>query len=257
MNCRMKSGIASILVCLLLAGCATYPSKVEKIKSGLGNSSQDKHAVYDIYNASGANKLLALQEKGRLAQLKGQYAESAKLYAEAIAFSDALEDKALFSVGDALDKTLAVAYGSDIALDYPVVGFERMMLHVLDAFDRLALGDLDGFGVDVRNIERCRGMAQARMKREMEALQEKLRKKGYAQYFQEGNEAGKSYQAFMANVASLAPGLKNSTDNVYALFLMALYREWLGDFQEALAHYKEIETIWPGNPAVTTGIARC
>ena len=257
MNFRMIPRLASILICLIMASCATYPSKVEKIKSALGNSLHDKHAVYNIYNTSGANKLLALQEKGRLAQLKGKYEESAKLYAEAIAFSDALEDKALFSVGDALDKTLAVAYGSDIALDYPVVGFERMMLHVLDAFDRLALGDLDGFGVDVRNIERCRGMTQARMKREMDALQVKLRKKGYAQYFSEGNEAGKSYQSYMASVASLAPGLKNSTDNVYALFLMALYREWRGDFQEALAYYEEIETIWPGSPAVATGLARC
>ena len=199
-----------------------------------------------------------MQEQGRLEQLKGQYEKSAKIYAEAIAFSDALEDKALLSVGDTLDKTLAVAYGSDIALDYPVVGFERMMLHILDAFDRLAIGDLDGFGVDIRNIERCRGMAQTRMKRDMEVLQEKLRKKGpLYQYLQEEKEASKSYQSFMESISALAPGLKNSTDNVYALFLMGLYREWRGDYQEALANYKEIEGIWPRNPAVANGIARC
>lgn len=254
---RFRIGTAgAAALCLAVAGCASYPERLDEIKGKLSSPSPDAAPpVYDVYGADGRNRLLALEERGRLAQLRGDYRASAKEYGEAIAFSDALEDKAVVSVGDVTDSTLAVAYGNDLALDYPVVGFERMMLHVLDAFDRLALGDVDGFGVDVRNLERCRGMAQTKLKREREALERERYMKGKGDGG--GIQADSSYKDFMDKIAALAPGLKHSTDNVYALFLMALYREWKGDRREALAHYAELRRIWPGNKAVDAGVARC
>ncbi len=233
----------------MLAGCASYPERVEEIKTEL---QKQNRPTYDIYSDSGGNKLLALQERGRLEQLLGRYRESAVAYAEAIKFSDALEDKALVSVGEALDSTLAVTYGNDLALDYPVLGFERMMLHVLDGFNRLSMGDVDGFGVNMRNLERCRGMIKTKLARDMEVLEKKAAR-------HDGTLAStrKSYESFMREIEKLAPGLKHSTDNVYALFLMGLYREMRGDLREALVHYTEIQKIWPGNPAVTKSIERC
>ena len=251
----MKLVLATVPLCVLLvvvlAGCSSYPEQAENLKNSL-QSFDAAPPAYDIYSENGGNKLLALQERGRLEQLLGRYDKSSEAYSEAIRFSDALEDKAMISVGDALDSTLAVTYGNDLALDYPVLGFERMMLHVLEGFNRLAIGDIDGFGVNMRNLERCRGMVKTKLQRDMERLE-----KDFVQHEEASPTTSKSYKSFMSEMEKLAPGLKHSTDNVYALFLMGLYREMRGDLREALAHYSEAQKIWPNNPAVLTSIERC
>lgn len=227
------------LAVIVSGGCASYPERVDSLKSQLSSDAKTHKPEYNIYSDGGRNKLLALMERGRLAQLRGEYRDSSQAYAEAISFSDAIEDKALVSVGDALDSTLAVTYGNDLALDYPIVGFERMMLHVLDGFDRLALGDTDGFGVDMRNLERCRGMTKARLNRDMEVL---LKKRGLRRESSlKQSSSTVSYEEFMRSARLLTPGVKHSVDNAYAIYLMALYRESRGDYREALALYKEIE----------------
>jgi len=237
------------LLSALVAGCSTYPVQMEDFKGDV--SSPNAPSEYDLYSKSGGNKLLALQESGRLDQIRGRYNESSKAYSEAIAFCDQQEDAALVRGEVILDSTLAVTYGNDLALDYPMVGFERMMLHVLDGFNRLALGDVDGFGVNMRHLERCRGRTQTILKRNMEALQKS------GKLTEKSSLYDKSYKDFMDQINKLAPGLKHSTDNVYALYLMALYREVRGDFREALAHYQEIERIWPGKKVVSMGMNLC
>ena len=130
--------VLALYIACFAAGCASYPERIGDIKDRLQKAPDDTSIEYDIYSSdNGGNRLLALQERGRMSQLQGKVRESSDAYAEAIKFSDALEDKALVSVGDALDSTLAVAYGNDLALDYPVVGFERMMLHVLDGLNMM------------------------------------------------------------------------------------------------------------------------
>ncbi len=238
-----------VVLPVLVAGCSTYPVQLEDFKADI--SSANAPSEYDVYSKGGGNKLLALQESGRLDQIRGRYNESSKAYAEAIAFCDKQEDEALVRGEVVLDSTLSVTYGNDLALDYPIVGFERMMLHVLDGFNRLAIGDADGFGVNMRNLERCRGMSQTILKRNMEAL------KKSGKLTEQSSLYDKSYKDFMDKIDKLAPGLKHSTDNVYALYLMALYREARGDYREALAHYQEIERIWPGKKVVSMGMNMC
>ena len=234
---------------LVVAGCSTYPVQMEDFKADA--SSSDMPSEYDVYSKKGGNKLLALQESGRYDQIRGRYRESADAYAEAISFCDKQEDAALVRGETVLDSTLAVMYGNDLALDYPMLGFERMMLHVLDGFNRLALGDVDGFGVDMRHLERCRGTIQTIHKRNMEALKKSGKLTDQSSLYSE------SYKAFMAKIDKLTKGLKHSTDNIYALYLMALYREARGDYREALAHYQEIERIAPGIKAVSIGMNMC
>ena len=249
MKCISPRLCQMALLSALVAGCSSYPLQMEDFKGEA--SSANVPSEYDVYSRSGGNKLLALQESGRFDQIQGRYQESSQAYAEAIAFCDKKEDEALVRGKEVLDSTLAVTYGNDLALDYPMVGFERMMLHVLDGFDRLALGDVDGFGVDMRNLERCRGMSQTILKQNMEAL------KKSGKLTEQSSLYDKSYKDFMDKIDKLAPGLQHSTDNIYALDLMALYREARGDYREALAHYQEIERIWPGNKVVSTGMNLC
>ena len=241
MKYRLFSLVCFSIAITIVVGCSTYPDEMEAVKNRLSTSGSDG-VRYNIYEAKGRNKLLALQEMGRLAQLRGNYAESAKSYADAIAMHDAIEDKALVSVGDALDSTLAVSYGSDVSMEYPIVGYEKMMLYVLDGFNRLAMGDHNGFGVDMRNLERCRGLVKARIKRELDALEKKDPYLKYRQTVQMEETDGLS---------------DSSVDNAYAMLLLAIWREHQGDMREALAHYEDIQRVAPGNKTVAIGIENC
>lgn len=234
----------------VIAGCMVYSDQTAEIKNDLVAG---KPTAYDVYSKTSGNKLLALQESGRLAQLQGKYRESAELYAEAIAFSDKLEDKALFSIGDAAESTMSVASGNDLTMDYPVLPFERMMLHVMSSCNCLANGDVDGFGVDMRHLERIRELSQKFAAAESKGQEGEV-ETGYEQVRQTVNMKSKG---LIATPADFTPTVKNSCDNAYALYLMALYREMKGDAREALSYYEAIRGFGIANSSVDRGIAVC
>ena len=247
------SGVALLTCCVILfQGCVSYPERMRSLKTQFALGVDDSLPLrYDVEDDDGGNRLLALSEKGRLEQLQGRYRESSEYYQKAIEFSDALEDKALVSVGDALQESLAATYGNDLALDYPVVGFERMMLHQLDAFNRLAIGDLDGFGVNIRHLEKCRNDTVRLLRRDLDAINAKLGKERMKELTDSD-----AYKKLMGEADALTSGLQRSTDNVYALYLMGLYHEIRGEFADARMAYSDIEKLRPGFPAVKEGLAR-
>lgn len=253
MSGTLKAAGVFLAGCAVFAqGCVSYPEKVRPVKTQLALGVDDSLPLrYDAEDEDGRNRLLALSEKGRLEQLQGRYRESAGYYREAIEFSDALEDKALVSAGDVLQKSLASTYGNDLSLDYPVVGFERMMLHQLDAFDRIAIGDFDGFGVDVRHMEKCRNETFRLLRRDREAIDAKLGKTKLDEL-----TGSLAYKALMGDAVAMASGAKHSTDNAYAMYLVGLYHEMRGERSSAKKAYSDVERMQPGLAAVKEGLAR-
>lgn len=244
--------VSAVLSTIFCGGCKSYPEKVDPIKRQLSlGLDESLPLTYRAESENGKNHLLFLQEKGRLDQLQGRYHESAESYQKAIEFSDKLEDKALVSVGDTLQKSLASTYGNDLSLDYPVVGFERMMLHQLDAFNRLAIGDWDGFGVDIRHLEKCRNDTVARLRRDMEQINNKFGSESLKELKDDD-----SYKTLIQSAEGLTFGLQRSTDNVYALYLCGLFHEIRGEVSDARMAYGDIERIRPGLPAVKEALAR-
>ena len=244
--------VVSALLSMTYLGCRSYPEKVDSIKRQLALGLDESWPLtYQAESEDGKNHLLFLQEKGRLDQLQGRYRESSESYQKAIEFSDGLADKAVISVGDTLQKSLASTYGNDLSLDYPVVGFERMMLHQLDAINRLAIGDWDGFGVDIRHLEKCRNDTVEHLRRDMEQINEKFGTEKLKELTDD-----ESYKNLIQKVDGLAPGLQRSTDNVYALYLCGIYHEIRGEFSDASMAYGDIERIHPGLPVVKEALAR-
>ena len=239
-----------MLLAGMVAGCMVYSDRTAEIKRALAAG---RPTAYDVYSKTGGNGLLALQESGRLAQLNGNYRESAALYGEAISFSDRLEDKALFSLGDAADGTLSVASGNDLAMDYPALPFERMMLHVLNAHNCLALGDVDGFGVDMRHLERIHELSER-------YAAERLKKGGKTAGTSSGQmrlSVNMRSSGLVATPSDFKPAANSSCDNAYALFLMALHREMKGDVREARSYYEKIKRLGVSNDAVDKGVVAC
>ena len=218
---------------LIIAGCKTYTEKMAVLKREIYLDCTS--ASYRVYDTKGANRLLALEERGRLCQLKGDWRGSADNYKAAMdLLFTASETKPRISVSDSLKSAIASTYGNDLAKDYAPLAFDQMMLHTLDAFNRLALGEWDNFGVNVRNLEIWRNEAAECIERDMETL----RKKGAM-----SNSTAAS-ELFKANAVN------RSSDNIYALYLIGLYHEIIGDTSNALKAYRDIYRIRPGAATV-------
>ena len=222
-----------ILAALVLSGCKSYPEKMAVLKNEIAiDSAVSEYRAYDI---DGGNRLLALEERGRLCQLKGDWRGSAREYKAAMDhFLAICETKPEVSVGDALNDAIASTYGNDHTRDYSPCAFEQMMLHTLDAFNRLALGEWDDFGVDVRNLEIWRNEATALIETDTEVL----RTNGVM------SSSSAASDLFRVNA------VKRSTDNIYALYLIGLYHEIIGDMSNARIAYRDIERIKRGTATV-------
>ena len=199
----------TLVLLFIVAGCTAYPKKMAVLKRELAMDSST--AEYRVYGTNGKNRLLALEERGRLYQLQGKWRESARTYKEVMDyFIEYSEVKPELSAGDALKSAIASTYGNDMSKDYAPIAFEQMMVHTLDAFNRLALKEWDGFGVNVRNLETWR------------------------------NETARTYNDTGTH----------STDNIYSLYLIGLYHEAIGDRSNALKAYRDIERMQNGSATV-------
>jgi hypothetical protein len=251
---KMSNAIpfAVLPVLALLVGCTAYPSKVRPVKTQLElGIDESTPIVYRAEEPEGKNELLALEEQGRLDQLQGRYRESTASYRKAMEFCDAKNEAPIVDVGDTLRHSLASTYGNDLGLNYPVTAFDQMMLHTLDAFNRLALGEWDNFRVAVRNLVTWRNEANELIQRDLETLDRELGEK------REKFIGSSEYTSLMNKEKAFTQKVSRSTDNIYALYLIALYHEIVGEESNALIAYKDIERISQGLPAVREGISRC
>ena len=237
---------------VLLAGCTAYPSKVRPVKTQLALGVDEATPIaYRAESTDGKNELLAREEQGRLDQLQGRYRESADAYLKAMGFCDRKQDEPIVNVGDTLRHSLASTYGNDLGLNYPVTAFDQMMLYTLDSFNRLALGEWNNFSVDIHNLVAWRNEANEQIQQDIETLNKELGEK--RKVFLASSE----YTSLMNKESEFSKGIRRSTDNIYSLFMIALYYEIIGEGSNALIAYRDIERIRPGIPAVRDGISRC
>ena len=214
------------LIIIVVSGCKSYTHKMEAFRRDV--ELDCSLAEYQIYDENGKNRLLTLEEEGRLCQLKGDWKGSSDKYKAAMDYVyEQNETKARFSCGDILKDAIASTYGNEMTRDYQPCAFEQMMVHTLDAFNRLALEEWDNFGVDVRNLETWRNEAAVIIDKD----NEELRKNGI-----EADTSAAS-SVFGKNAVN------RSTDNIYSLYLIGLYREAIGDRENAKKVYRDIWRI--------------
>ena len=143
--------ITLLFLILLLTGCSTdqtlkYMSAIEQ------NQSLDVNSIYkDEITNNGLNVELALMEKGRIAQLEGDYSVSMSSYKKEI---DMLRQR------DIYDDTLPsaqISVGSvlvnDNMLDYRARLFEIELVYLYQSFNYLAKGSIEGALVEIRRAD--------------------------------------------------------------------------------------------------------
>ena len=226
------SSLCFVILTIIISGCKSpYPEMMEKLKNNLAHDYTSSE--YQVYDTDGGNRLLALEERGRLCQLKGDWRGSAEEYKLAMDHFRAIrEKKPEITVRDMVKDAVSSSYWNDLARDYAPCAFEQMMLHTLDAFNRLALEEWDDFGVNVRNIELWRNEAIAQIDKDAELLRT--------------NNVPTNASAGLCE----RNAVKRSTDNIYALYLIALYHEIIGEPSNAEMAYRDIERIKCGTATV-------
>lgn len=252
--------ISLTIMTLFMGGCAStfkpYPTQITPLIQQIDQpDEQFDKAVKDNIGkkAEGQDSVLYDMELGRLQQLRGKSQMSIELYNHAMETIEAREYQAKVN-----SKKLAAQVGSaltnDNAIRYEGYGYERVMLHQLQAFNYLELGDLDSALVEIRRatLEQDQALEAhtkdlARLEKEKE---EALSKKDNAQKAKVG-QLQKSFEAGLAEkfklIDEVTAKIKNSFQNGYAYYLSGLLNQATQQLDNAYIDYKHAFELVPEN----------
>jgi len=246
---------------LLFGGCATtgdligfssHPQRAAEYRNAIrsGQPAVIESAAASIgARATGRDSMLYLMERGRLYSVAGDYEAAIADFQSA---SDAFER-------ERMSPTLSVSAGffsagalatNDLALPYRAPGFERVMLHNLQALNYLLAGDTSSARIELNraDVEQSYALEQnAKLVREAEQLAASR-----------GIEQAVANQRYgPAPVPTSAAGsIKNSFQNAFTFYLSGVLFEHLGDTNRALIEYRRALEIFPRNRTFERAAAR-
>ncbi len=134
-----------LLICALLAGCATYGSKMEQTRVLFSQGKYDDALKKLEKTESGRSKLLYLLERGMILHYAGRYQESNSTFEEAEILAEDLYTKSV-------SRELGAFLTSDNILDYEGEKYERTLIHYYRAFNYIYLGLPDDALVECRKV---------------------------------------------------------------------------------------------------------
>lgn len=239
---------------LLLCGCAStsvwtpYPAQtapmIRQLEQG-GAVDADKAFGRRVL---GRDRTLYRLEQGRLAQIQNNLPTSRAAYADAIAATREMDERAVISATRTAGQATALVL-NDNAIPYEADGYERVMLHHEQALNYLFSGDLEGAGVEVRVAAAEQAEALKRRARELETARAQERRRGVS------SGAG-DLGAVYARLDRAAGRVKNSFQNAYTFYMSAVVRELLNDTGGAYIDYKKAAEIQPDNAYVQADVLR-
>lgn len=251
----VKQFFVSIIVSgTLLSGCAStsvfnpYPNQAANYKTAIRENTIEKVTLDLAKKSKNEDALLYFSERGRLNQLNKNYAESKTDFEKVIAAYDALDEKAKISASS-IAANASTMLTNDNAIPYTGFGYERILAHQFQAFNYLALGNLEGANVEIRRA--------ALEQRILELAHEK-------EIANAENEAGGNdvnladFQNTpeLAGMNKLVGSVKNSFQNAYTFYTSAVLWEAQGDFNNATVDYKKALEINPNNEQIKADVLR-
>ena len=244
-----------LLLCLLLpcllAGCAStsvltpWPEQAVTWRN-LVASNQVPIAIQQLSAGTRSrDQLLFLQERARLAQLAGDFRQSQEDFAKVISLYDSQDADAHIAVSG-LGATGAALFTNDNALPYRGDDHERIMAHGFQAMNYWALGDLEAASVEFRRIS---------LEQEV-AAQRRARALAQAEREAPMTLENSASQTFLAELDLAAAQVRSSIQNAYFYYLAGVFRESIGDYNNALVDYRKALQIHPDSTLLQKDIAR-
>ena len=227
------------------AGCSTfstYPAGMEQTTLGpLRAGNKTGYEKTFEKRTDGRDGALFGLEKGRVAQLEGDYGISRAAFEGAIDRIREQDEQALISASGAAAQTGAVLV-NDKAIPYRPPSYERTLVHHYQALNYLATNDLIGAGVEVRRANREQEEALRRRAREAEKAGSKEKN------VSPDDERDPHLTGVYAGLDEMAGAVKNSFQNAATFYLSAVIWEMLGEANDAYIDYKKALEIYPENP---------
>ncbi len=243
---------ASLCLLLLLTGCATsslftpYPQQAEAYRQAASSDNYDHIAKQLEKRTQGKDKLLYLQERGRIAQIQGDTTQSRQDFAAAIKLYDENDQAARIRLGET-GSAVGSLMVNDNALAYRGQDYERIMLHSFQALNYWQDKDFEGAAVEFRRATLEQNIAKQKRDKEIAKAQEEARK----------NEVKTNQlEQQLGGLDTAAASVRNSIENAYAYYLAGVFREGTGDYNNALVDYKRAYEINPGLKLLPSDIQR-
>lgn len=195
---------------------------------------------------TGADSTLYLMERGRIAQLQGDFATSKTDFEQAIANMQAVEDKAMLTAsgGVALGAALLT---NDNAIPYKASAYERVLVHLYQVFNYLGLKDIEGATIELRRAQQVQREIELKYAKEIDAA------KGEAA---QNNINVGEFDQYFTGMDTIAGKVKNSFQNGYVFYTAAMIREALGEYNDAMVDLKKTLEMAPNNRELRDDVIR-
>lgn len=236
-----------------LAGCATtslfspYPAQMAAIQSSLDAGTGEQSMVSLAPKAeSGSDALLYRLERARLSQLLDKFDESRADFDWAGNAFEQGDMKATVQAS-ALVSGMASMVSNDNAIAYSGDAYERVFVHAFQAFNYLALKQVDGAEVELRRAaDQQRNLAEKNeaeiAKAHKEAEEKKVPLDKVAGHF--------------AGLDEIAGQVKSSFQNAYVLYLSGAVWEARGEWGRATVDYRQALEMYPENKELRAALTR-
>ena len=189
---------------------------------------------------------LSLLEKGRLAFLQENWAESQLLFDKAYQMIEQENAKANIQISKGLSN-VGAAVSNDNAIKYQVPAYEQSMLHSYQALNYVYQGQLESALVEVRKANLVQETALKDNEDAILSAREKMLEKGVH------NDA--LYENY-PSMTEMIGGVKNGFQNAFTFYLSALLYESAGEENDAYIDYKKALEIFPDNHYIKADVTR-
>ena len=232
-------------VVLLLSGCAAVRSYDAELYVTLERASSG--AVDDAIRLLESNNqrdkdLLYYLELGMLERLGGRYEESQKAWKSAAARIE-VENAGGLAEASAFVRGVSSYVVNDKLRAYPGHDYEKVMLLTYTALNHLALGDLDGARVAIKQAHELEAQIAELRARQYAEIEESARKRGAHKSFKELN----GYPIETIDTPEVN-ALRNGYQSALSHYLAGFIYEALGEPSLAAPGYRLANELQPGQP---------
>lgn len=241
-----------LLLPLLLGGCAgssvltPYPAQATAWQRAMDQQQPDAALAALEKKRRSADRLLYLQERGRVGQLASNVDASKTDLEDVIGVYRTLEDRALLSASASLASGASLLT-NDNARPYAGSLYERVFVHQYQALNYLAAGDASGALVEVRRANLIQNEALAKKENTVDKAREDAEKKGF--------DAGR-YDGYFSSMDEAAGRVKTGFQNAATFYLSGLIYEATGNTNDAYIDYRKALELVPDNPYVQRDVVR-
>lgn len=243
-------------LCLLIVGCTTsdvinpaanHPDRAVSFRNTLqtGGGAQLTSSLNQLNRlAGGQDRILFLQERGRLQSLVGDLNAGIRDFQEASDWFEEQRMRPSLSVSRTFFSSIALAT-NDLALPYDGAHFEKVMLHNLQALNHLRQNDFTRARIELNRADVEQEFARDQNRRLVDDARRQLANQNIRE--------DSMQQALMRaeqRMATVGAGATAPFLNAFTYFLSAVLFEHFEEWDRAVIDYRKALEINPRHPVL-------